>query len=376
MLDRLTNLASKIFKRHFEFCLLIEQIDDYFFLTEAKLRNKEIRILKSKKNSNLSFLKKTTFRLFDKLIIALNSREISTIQKTITLKREEPKEGIGENELDELIFKAFWEFSSYCRNIAAKRMALTELDVVLSSIEILDIKLDNRSVLDLINCKCNNFSITFRGTFISRNLHAYFSKFKGIAKNIILVERDSIIASSVPEQFNYFVNISNSNATIFAFKDDELSFFDEIEWDRTNFVESLGDRFALDEETSFSLLDFFLKAEISNSVKKAIESELKRDFGSFSKLIFSILKIKSLKRPVIYFNFNFAVPEFFTENTRFKSFDFKHWLNENGFSIIDKRGALKYGTNALVFLSYNYVNPHYVHLDQLLKRRVKWLTVN
>ncbi len=358
--------------------MLIEQIDDYFALTEAKLRNKEIHILNRKKISDLSLIKKNFFHSFDKCIIALTSLEIATFQKIVNLKRKKPKEEISESELDELIFKGFWEFLSQYRNVAAKRMELTELDLVLSSIEVLDINLDSHSVLNPLNCKGDLFSIDFRGTFISRDFQAYISKFKSFAKKMILVERDSINTSLIPGSFDFFINVSDLRANIFSSHRGEISFYNEISWGKRNLVESLGKRLALDEETRFSFLDFFIKNGASAKIRKVIETELKNGLDIFFKFINSSLKIKSSqKHLIIYFNFYFDFPDFLIKNFNIKIIDFRRWLNSNGFSIIDKRNVLENADNStFVFLSYDYLNPHYAHLNQLLKRRVKWLTVN
>jgi len=143
----------KTFKRVFgirqEFCLVVEQFDDHLEAVYARVNNhkKRIKLVKRRKIKNFDKLRKP-LAFIDRLVVALDSRHATTLESVVRLKRSKPQEIINEGELDHLVFRGLWEFLNRYRSWVGKKMGVSDLDLVLSDVQIREVNLGSHRVFN------------------------------------------------------------------------------------------------------------------------------------------------------------------------------------------------------------------------------------
>ena len=105
-----------------------------------------------------------------KTILALDSDFAHTVNSSIGIIRDNPKETITESDLDNILFQALWRFFDRYRATAAGRLGVGDVDVVLSDIRVGEIKLDGHKVINPVGFKAKSAEIYLSETFISRKL--------------------------------------------------------------------------------------------------------------------------------------------------------------------------------------------------------------
>jgi len=379
VLEALQNKISGLLRGKWERFIIIERVHNVLDVTEAKVnsRDKEIRILKSYTVEDFGLLKKP-FRLVDKLILALDSHSATTVESVIRLKRPEPQEPINEGELDTLVFKGLWKFLNRYRSWAAKKMGVTDLDLVLANAEIRDVALGSYKVFNPLGFKGSDLFLRFRGTLIPRSLLRQVEKLRSWARDFILIENGSIISLSVPEPAAYVIHTGRVKTSAFILGENECIYYKDILWGTDRVRDRLARMFSVDTSVATLILDRHISGQVSDKLNRAIAAELKQEFQNLFDLTAAACKGFGIsKRQTAYFHFRF--PAHFLESLFKKRYvrliHFRKSLERRGYSVIMKhaREPSKTHDSVLTFLIHNYSYPQYQFLNQLLKRRAKWL---
>jgi hypothetical protein len=159
--------------------ITIEETGSTFRKTISVFDDKEatLYINKIENINNLDNIKKPRMKV-DKLIIGLLPERATTIESIIKIKRDDPKLDITKEEIDKLIFKALWEFLNTYRSWSFKKMDITDLDLILANVQVVEVLLDNKRVFDPVNFNGKELNISLRGTFVSRDTLSIFGRFK------------------------------------------------------------------------------------------------------------------------------------------------------------------------------------------------------
>ena len=375
---KITGLFKKGQERYF----VVEQINDRFEATYAKInhKRKKISILKRKKLDSLDKLKKPFWQT-DRFILGLDPSSATTIESVVRLKRSRPQEIINEAELDHLIFRGLWEFLNHYRGWAARKMKISDLDLILAGIEIRDVGLGTHRVFNPLGFKGPDFFLRFRGTFVPRSLLEVISPFKKWTEDFMVIELPCVVSASIPEYKDFVVHTADLKTSVFAFKDEENLFFRELPWGFLKVLGSVARHFGTDEETAQLIIGRFLKGEVSERVHRAVESLINREFRVLLDMIGSLYNKSVIReKPTVYFNFlfNLTPPEFLFGSNRMRPVNFKKWLEIQGFSLVCKVRELdnRLLENPLAIVSHPYHYHHYEPLNRLLRRRAKWLVVH
>ena len=140
--------------------------------------------------------------------------------------------------------------------------------------------------------------------------------------------------------------------------------------------------FGSDEETARLIFNLYLQNKVSKRFARLIQSAVNREFKALLEHLASLYnKTKHKNRPNIHFNFRFLVkpPSLLFDGTKMKLMDFTKWLELQGYSIeLGTKNVLnqKIQQNTLALLMHVYRYPQYEFLNQMLRRRARWLIVN
>jgi hypothetical protein len=375
---------SALLGKSWERSLVIEETANHFevFYTKLYLSSKKIVFLKRKKVKGLEELRRPLF-LLDKLIFALDSHHATTIESVIRLKRPQPQEIINEAELDHLVFRCLWDFLNRYRGWAARKMRVSDLDVVLANIEVRDVGLGNHRMLNPLGFKGAEFFLRLNGTFIPRSILATINSFRKWASDFVVVESGSIVSFAIPESANLVIHPTLTKTTVFLLGEEERLFSREFFWGFSSLCQAIAKNFYVSEDLAQEILSRYMARQVSPKVYRLIRLLVRRELRTLLDLINNHYnKNRGNARLTAYFNFrDFRPPEFVFPNF-YRFANFSKWLELQGFQVIYKTGAVRDRVsagvfeNALALLTYNYHYEHYNFLNQLMKRRARWLTVS
>jgi hypothetical protein len=371
-------------KKGCEDFLVIEELDDRVLVVHANVDNVSKRIVINQKYSVRNFADvKGRLLPVDKLVIALSPDSATTVERTVELKRAENKNPITENELDILVFRGLWEFLNHYRAWAAKKMGVSEFDLVLANIYINDVRLGNHRVFNPIGFNSKYFALNIRGTFIPRSLLPIIERFKKMGRDLQVVEGPSVLNSFVGDENCFSIQAAYAKSFIFICREDEKLFVKSCPWGSTNIVGAVAKFFGVDDDVAELILERYNRHEMSPRLIRSIKRLFRKEFNNLTSLLNPIyIRLAEDKKAKTCLHFRFAVPsfDFSCADLKIVPANFDENLRREGYNIITSKGvknfSAKLDQSILALLVYPYEKSQYAFLNQLLRRRVKWLVPN
>jgi hypothetical protein len=371
-------------KKGRESYLVIEEIDRHFEVTRAAIDHfeKKIFIEDRKIVDNLGAVKRRR-SFFDKIILGLDSGRATTIESDVTLKRIEALSPISDEEIDSLVFRGLWQFLNHYRAWTAKKMGISELDLVLANAEISDVRLGGHRVFNPVGFSSKDFFLKLRGTFVPRSLLPSAERLKKMGKEMFVFEEPSILTASLCRDNDFAVHVGREATTVFIFKEDERLFLKTLPFGSGQILGAIARGLGVDEEMVVLILDKYSKNHVSERFKRVIERHFREQFKVLLDMIRPLYsKVVAEAKPVTYFSFRFTAPiidELFS-SSRVRLAALDETLRAGGYDIIISRKVRdfspKLNQSTLAFLTFSYEHPQYNLLNQLLRRRAKWLIPN
>ncbi len=356
--------------------MVLEDLGSGFGVTRAKIKTKDkkITVFTAAFAENFEEIKKPVLPV-DKVVLALGSDKAVTIESMVHLKRSEPEELISETEIDTLVFRGLWEFLNRYRGTASKKLGAHDPELVLAGAEIREVVIGSSRVFNPQGFKGANLYFRYRGTFIRRDLKSLIEKTESWGRERVLVESGGILGLSVPESYNYFVQVGDKTAHIFENNEEDWLHLKDLPWGSGLILRKIASFFAVPTETALAVFLSFDKEPPAGKIKRAIEGIIKEEIRNFLKLL---PKSKERGRePVFRVGFNLPsrfIGKFF--GSRMKVVNFGDLLIEQGYGVIMKRESEPFlnTDNTLAFVTHVYSPPQYGFLNELLARRARWLT--
>lgn len=383
------HFLNNIWNGHKENFLIVEQVNDLYEITQAcrDVKKKRITIKKSFSINNLNGLKHP-FGKMNKIVFSLNSRLATTTESVITLKRSRPQEMMNESELDQLIYQAFWDFLNRYRSMAAKKMATNDSDLISAYIQVREVHLGSHRLFNPVGFKGPEICLRLKGTFIPRTMLPTLERFKNWGQ-IFVFERGSVLAGALTEfdasrrgPGGFFVQVDERESVVFKIKDEEQIFEGVVEWGTDSLKREIAVDLGIDEKMADSIFLLHFRGMVSERVKRFLDSKISNGLDNLSRLLEPIKKRSKSNRSKFYFNFRMPGLNStkLTDKLRGVPVRINEELERNEFTLINKPGPADFDVFArqdtLAFLSFEYDLPKFEFLNQLLKRRVRWLIPN
>ncbi|MCL4399886.1 hypothetical protein M1506_01260 [Patescibacteria group bacterium] len=355
--------------------LIIEEENGRMEATVAKInsKEKEIRIAKKFDAKNAKKLGRFSVMNFNKIIFALSSAHASTIQDSFKIKTPSRSESITEAELENMVFKAFWEFLNKYRSVTAKKFNVTDVSLVLTDIQATGVKIDSHNLFNPVDFRGNEVEFTLRGTFITRE---FYHDIVEVAKkgSLSVVEKGSVLTSLLVENESVLADVGDYKTDIFYKKGDSEMFVDEISWGTHKLKEGVSEEFGVDYETAEKLISLYSEGGASETINKHFKKALNEEF---LKLI-SGVKTKR-KKVFLYFDSMTVRREILPKENGVELFRFDEDLSRRNFRVsADENVSFDSFRNqsTLALLFYSYADPRYDVLNAMLRRRAGWLVSN
>lgn len=370
-----THLAE-LFGGREERCLVIEEAIRGYLITEAVLYPTERRLTVIRRYRAQDFQGiRRRMRPFRRGIVVLDGRRAATVAAKARVRRADGNRPIDEGELDTLMFKALWEFLNHYRSWAAKKFGVADLDLALASIEVVDVLLDGHRVLNPIGFKGSVFEAGFRGTLVVRSFTEALRRFHGWVGEFVIAERGSGLAEiALRTEDALFVDVGTERAQVFAHRDENISFARELPWGSGAVASAVADRFLVDQVTAGRMLAAVASGRASERFTRAIDRIARAEVERFATLVASSGGGGKRPQGPIAVHVREPLPRLQAMLARqaFTVIDDAAILSARGFSRTPSEQEEVFG-ETLAMLTYPYHHPHYRSLNQLLRRRARWL---
>lgn len=370
-----THLAELLGRRE-ERYLVIEEAFRGYLITEAVLDATERRfsILRRYRAQDFQGIHRR-MRPFRRGIVVLDGRRAATVAAKARIRRTDGNRPIDEGEIDTLMFKALWEFLNHYRPWAAKKFGVADLDLALASIEVVDVLLDGHRVLNPLGFKGSLFEAGFRGTLVVRSFTEALGRFRGWVDEFVIAERGSGLAEiALRTDGSLFVDVGTERAQVFAHRDESVAFLRELPWGTGAISSAVSDRFLVDQVTAGRMLSAVASGRASERFTRAVDRIARAEVEKFATLVAS--SDTGGKRPQgsIAVHVREPLPRFQAMLARqaFTVLDDAAILSTRGFSSAVLEREEVFG-ETFAMLTYPYHHPHYRSLNQLLRRRARWL---
>ncbi|MEK7464166.1 MAG: hypothetical protein AAB617_00080 [Patescibacteria group bacterium] len=363
LITKLLNVFSHLFDSKSEHYFIVEELDNGIETTEAKIENESRKITLNKQEALVSLADlKRPFVPINNLVLALSTKNATTIQSSINLRRANNDEPIGEESLDSMVFKSFWEFLNRYRAFAANKMGISDSEIVLANIEIVDIELDRYKVFNPLGFKGKNLTLTLRGTFVPRDILRVMERVRGWSNNLVVMEGLSIVSKALPNTKDYVIYPQTKTTSVFSLGEENMHHKD-FPWGTSFIVENIAKNLSVDYDVSEAILKRYVVDGFSKKVNRIVEASIRESLEGLAKVL-----PHNLRGGDYHFRLNVG---------QINSVSFRNWLESKDYNIdIRDTNPHKNYDATLVYLTQNYSLPHYQFLNQLLKRRSKWLITN
>lgn len=383
MVKGLWNVLKNAFpKKGEERSVVVEELTHGVECTEAKVNRGEKYvelISRSSVPALLDITKGRTIPNCDRLVLAVSSRRATTVEGEIRMKRSRGEGAIDEGELDAILFRALWEFLNRYRAWAAKKMGANELDLVLANVEIMDVRLGTHHVFNPLGFSGKEFTVRLKGTFIPRDLLPLLEKMRNKTRELVVVEHGSTLSNAVAGPNDFMVYVEHGATTVFASKEDERAFAGEYGWGTSSIAKALMGHLAVDEVVAEWILHQYKKNKLSERFKRLVEKHTREEFEKLIKLLTPLHAKSKHVRSTTHFHFRMDLPLldswFMEPHSHLAGYHEQLKLQGVHLSLSKKIRSFSplFNQTLLALLLHPHTYIQYSFLNQLLKRRAKWL---
>ncbi|MEK7520949.1 MAG: hypothetical protein AAB560_02620 [Patescibacteria group bacterium] len=394
-LKKISRFVNSFFIKDEDF-LVVEIFSDCSKATvlRADFAEKSVRVLKcrlfeNKEKGHLGALKKIAKNFGGyKTILALDSDFAHTVNSSIGIIRDNPKETITESDLDNILFQALWRFFDRYRATAAGRLGVGDVDVVLSDIRVGEIKLDGHKVINPVGFKAKSAEIYLSETFISRKLFDFLKvNFFG-EKNALLriTEAGSawahLLAGKSEKDGGAVALLAADRTALFSSAAGRAFYLDEFKWGGENLRSAFSNYLKIPAEAAEAAIGRYVARDASEKFLRYFQKIFLEEFETFLKGLksaFSSAKIAApeiihlgsfYELPAVVFDrkFGFKIAPLLPEAISEK-FGFRVKINKPAEADFERRAF----STLAVFLEAHF-NGKEGNLNRLISRRAKWLT--
>lgn len=348
--------------------------------------------VKELEEASPSYLLKELENLFKKIsqksisvILNVDSDLASTVYSSVLLIRQKSNKLIDEADFDNLISRAVWKFFDRQRPFAAKRMAIEEIDALLSDVRIHGIKIDGHKVVSPLGFGAKSVEICLSGTFAARNLIKGVHKIMPLNKIAFISEAGATISRALFNAIGgtepvILADLYSDRTAVFFASSNYSRHIDDFSWGKNSLINVLRENFKLDSAVAEIIMEIYAKNSGSPRLIRKLENLLVEECQIFANGIESLApeqgnlfinsRIDLPPRLIsdcleLKFNKNFKIRALSAESI-VKNFGFRVQFNKS----VKKIKNLATLVSALLEL---FSTPKNEKIDYLANRRTRWL---
>lgn len=293
----------------------------------------------------------------DQILQSKADNQVSTIFNALQISRPQKDAPITETDLENYVAEAAWKTFDKYRASSAKRLNVSELDLVLKSVIVTGVKIDGHRVLNPVGFRASKIEIGVLVAAVKKDF---------VCSGIDCFEKGTLNAHIVSETEKHdsliYAEIGENETHVFARVPQKTSYIGSFGWGEKKILESISELFLADQAVAREIFERYLKNEVSETVMEKIDkcfySELKDFINSLSDLT---LKIAGVKKGVI--SNIFVSSSMLPLNVHKKAFMF----NSKRVRITDV------GLGSAIDQFLEEKGRLYGHLNDSLAKRIKWI---
>ncbi len=318
-----------------------------------------------------------------KIIVSLDSTLATTMHAAVVLVRDQPKQVIDDSDLDNRIAQGIWRLFDRQRGQAATKMAIGDLDIMLTDIMVKQLRLDGSKVINPIGFNAKTVEIQFLQTFSPKDFAAGVKNIIPTEQMVLMAEHGvlqaEILAKTSGANF-LLVDIGLERANVFISEGSMIAHANVFDWGRNNLLGALVNFLGVNQEIAEKIMGLYLNKRASPAVLKKIERILAEE----SKVLFVKLNQLLSKHDLgsIYMMCRWDLPDFIfgsearrqlNQHTKIFPVDHPFIMEQLGFEIknsADESFNIYYPISALLGF---YFAPQDDKINKIAKRHASWL---
>lgn len=294
-----------------------------------------------------------------KEILDLDSGSAVTIFSFVEIPRKDPQEELGMVDLENYISQAIWKLFDSLRMDTAERLGVQEADMILTDARVMGIKIDGHQVVNPQGFTGKTIEILLGITMVRRD------KF---VENTHLLEGGAVRAYLLAKELDFadtiYVEVHDETTTMFSISPRGIAYINDFGWGGRDLVRSMKEEFDVQQFTADGIYNRHANGNVSDHVSRRLDRIFYNTLGEFVDSVTmsmkSFLGARSSNVPPVYLRTFFPVPE---------------GLYRKRFQFGDKRIRFMppVGESNLQAFVDDEVHDIYMELNNLAKRRMKWL---
>lgn len=373
--------------------VVIEVGDHYRKATSLGLdseKNLFVRKIYEDKSGEYSlgqFLKSVKIPKRSNILVGLSAKRVITIPASVVILRDNPKEDMREEELANLVSQAVWRSLNRFRAHASDRLKVGDLEVVLGSLRILNIRVDGHKVINPIGFRAKRIEFDIEQTFVPRSLVQEFKEaLPAHAESPFYVELGSslsklLLRTAEEDQF-VFANLGSSESSLYRINKNarymgsvSLPYVDhigEVGWGDGEIGGRCADYFNIERSIARQVMHSYLEGGVSENANRTLH----RMFCDSVSLFIHNTRPKLKVREVVYWNsYEYELPTYLAkkEGVHLKKVDCMAMVEKLGIKVHAPR-LVGSGWRSVIpiFLDYYYLKEEN-WLNTLANQRASWL---
>lgn len=324
-----------------------------------------------------------------KVILAGDNSLTVTVPAWVKVERSDGRREVDEGELENLISQAVWKFLNFYKSQALAALAISDPEILLANIRILNTRVNNHRVLNPTGFKAKTIDILIEETFINRDLYQtvvstlseaveiVFITQLGVAESLVLLrslgfDREFNVARLLPGAA-LFLKASSRPRYREGITDPIIQLRQSFDWDNENLTKVISGALPVDESVASDLLKSFIAGNASKKVLAFLKGMLDSEWQRFTKLA-----NRNLNRSETIILSDYDLPAAFLrhpislESRELSSLAFNFGFSLHPEDFNDLLPFRHFYSAAACFIEYAF-SLKADHLNRMAERRAKWL---
>ena len=293
-----------------------------------------------------------------KEIVDLDSGSAATIFSFIKIPRDNPSEELGMVELENALSNAIWKMFDGVREEVAVRLGVDGADLLLTDARVVGIKIDGNQIINPSGFTGRELEILLALTMVRRDRFVEGKDiFEGGSVRAYLIAKETGFENSV------YIEVGDDATTLFEIAPSGVSYVGDFDWGGEKLTNAIQDELGVLPTTAHGIYIKHASGGVSLHVKKRMDKIFYDALGEFvNGVILASRNAKSSNGSpsTVYLHTFFPVPD-----------DFR----KKRFTIGEKRVRFltPAGSSDINVFAADEIHRRYDELNQLAKRRIKWL---
>jgi hypothetical protein len=293
-------------------------------------------------------------------ITELHPDQAVTIFSSVKIAREYPTRALTPVDLENYISQAVWKFFDRCRGEAAERLGIREMDLILSDVRIVGVKIDGHQVINPTGFTGREFEIELSLTVTKGGVTIDGS---------YLVEGGSMRAHILSKLLGlgraFFIESGSKTTSVFSINGNDIHHFSSFDWGGDDIIRALGeDVLNLDEYVLRGIYHKYAAGNMSEKLCRRIDKSFYQVFTPFiNGALMNVRNAGGMRpdaTPLMYFYPHFPVPSgVYRKHFPFGKLKLRFLKTDE---VLDIESFINESIHGV-----------YEELNELAARRIKWL---